>query len=331
MRFFALIILAFVSVAGHGQDVDHKVKENKLNKYATDLTFGLNPFFADINGDNSVFGASGDFMFRLNTILSLRGTYLFPYAQDNPTQTSDVTDGYNSISANGNQSFSFFHGELTLNVYASTFDGTAKVKLPKLLRTSPEKKYLKLDKLSQQRLVGLRVGGGQYKSLVKEKDGEFYGRDLTKDFSDPDFFSDLENTTGKNYSNLSYNLLSAGFVFTKIDHYEVHFNDSIKPIRRKAQWIVYAEGLYGMNAELDNVIFAEDVGGSKVETEYEIGKQTEITEFGFRAGFERNVTSTIGYKYGLEVGARPGTGGIMDNTYVALKFGVTLNFKVLEY
>ena len=327
-----IAILVFISLTVLGQDHDYKIKENKINKHASDLSFVLNPVFSDVSNDNITAGYGGDILFRLNTIMSFRGSFLGSYYNIEPAQENSPSGIYDGVVAGDYVPFQYYHGELTLYLYTEVYEANEKVNMPIEIRNGEKQRsYLELEKIDKMRQVGIRVGGGQYSSQLKEKGFEFHGADESKPLSDINRISDLDNSMNDNYTSISYDLISAGLSYESVSHLAVEIADSIGVKTKKSQWMIYADGLYGMNMQVGDLLTAQDVLGVKEETIYSLGTYTELAEFGYRVGFERNMTSTVGWSYGVEFGARPGTGTFGKRSYVSAKVGISFNFKTIKY
>jgi hypothetical protein len=329
-----LSLFTFITIFASGQDHNYKIKENKINKHATDLSLVLNPVITDISNDNTVAGYSADFLFRLNTIMSFRGSYLGSYYNIKPTQENSLDGGYNGVLKGDYIPFQYYQGQVTLYLYTDVYEANVKVNMPTEIRNGEKQhSYLELDKIDKMRQVGLRVGGGQYKGQLKEKGIEFHGIDLSNDdLSDINRIQDLDNSQNDNFTSLSYDLISAGVTYESVSHLVINVEDSVGIKSKKSQWVLYAEGLYGMNMQIGDLLTAEDDGaGTKHETLYSLGTFTEIAEFGYRVGLEHNMTSKVGWSYGVEIGARPGTGTFGQRSYISAKVGISFNFKTLKY
>lgn len=329
---FLSIFVLFSSVV-IGQDHEYKIKENKLGKYATDLSLVLNPLFTDISNDNIVGGYSTDLLFRMNTIMSFRANYTGSYLNQKPEQVNKDNGGvYNGLASDGYVPFQYFHGEVTLYLYTDVYESNVKVGLPSQYRNGEKQNsYLELEKIDKMRQVGLRAGGGKYQGQLTEKGFEFHGVDETKSLADPTRVADLDNSLNNNYTTVSYDLISAGVSYESVSHLVVDIADSVGVKSKKSQWMIYGDALYGLNFELGDMKTFVNNGGNLDETIYSLGKFTEVAEIGFRVGFEHNITSIVGWSYGVEAGARPGTGSFGQRSYIAAKVGVSFNFKTLKY
>lgn len=330
-RFFISLLVIIISPA-IAQDYGYKIKENKINKHAADLSFVINPAFTTLSNNNTVGGYSADVLLRLNTIMSFRGNYTGSYYNDEPSQNSDQAGIYNGVPTGNLKPFQYFHGEVSLYLYTNVYEGAAKVSLPSETRSGEKQSYfLELDKIDKMQQVGLRVGGGKFQNQLTEKGFEFFGVDESKPISDISAIADLDNSLSDNYTTIQYDLVSAGITFEKVNHLVVEVEDGIGEKSKRSQWMIYGDFLYGMNIDIGDMTVAEDVLGVKDETIYELNKYTNIQEFGYRVGFEHNVTSKVGWSYGVEMGSRPGTGSFGQRTYVSAKVGVSFNFKTIKY
>ena len=165
-----LSLLVLISISAFGQDHDYKIKENKINKHATDLSLVLNPVFTDVSNDNIAAGYSADFLLRLNTIMSFRGSYLGSYYNIEPTQENATSGVYNGVLDGKYVPFQYYHGEVTLYLYTDVYEANVKVNMPTEIRNGEKQhSYLELEKVDKMRQVGIRVGGGQYTGQLKEK------------------------------------------------------------------------------------------------------------------------------------------------------------------
>jgi len=327
--FLSLFILTTVVV--FGQDHDYKIKENKIGKYATDLSLVLNPIYTDISNNNIVGGYSADFLLRLNTIMSFRGNYTGSYLNQEPSK-ENKTGVYNGIVSGDYIPFQYLHGEITLYLFTDVYESNVKIEMPGEMRNGKKQhSYLELDKIDKMRQVGLRVGGGKYQGQLKEKGDEFHGLDNTKTFADTNRIRDLDNPLNDNYTSVSYDLITAGISYESVSHLVVEIADSIGRKSKRSQWMIYGDALYGMNFHLGDLVVDEDGKGAGQPVVYGLDKFTEIAPIGFRLGFERNVTSTVGWSYGIEFGARPGTGTFGQRSYVSAKVGISFNFKTIHY
>jgi hypothetical protein len=335
MQFRLLSLFVLFSIFVVGQNYDYKIRENKIEKYATDLSFVVNPLYTDVSKNNIVGGYGIDFLLRLNTIMSFRGNYTGSYFNKKSSQENKIdTEDYNGIVSSDYVPFQYFHGEITLYLYTDVYESNMKVGIPVEARDVKNKRsYLEIDKIDKMRQVGLRFGGGKYQGQLKEKTDEFYGVDDNKGYEDPNRTINfpLDNPSNDNLTSVSYDLISAGLSYESVSHLRVKFADSMGAKNKMSQWIIYGDALYGMNFHLGDLIVVKDSSNVKETVVYGLDKFTEIAPIGFRFGFEHNVTSTLGWSYGLEIGSRPGTGTFPQRIYVAAKFGVSLNFKTMQY
>lgn len=324
-----LLIVVYPTVA---QDYEYKIKENKINKHASDLSLVVNPVFTNLSENNTVGGYGADITFRLNTIMSFRGNYSGSYFNIEPNQISERDGVYNGISSGELKPFQYFHGELSLYLFTKVFEGSSKITLPSEVRNGEKQRYqLELSKVDKMQQVGFRFGGGKFQNQLKEKGFEFFGVDLGKPISDISAISDLDNSLSDNYTTIEYDLVSAGLTYEKVNHLVVEVENGIGEKSNRSQWMVYGDFLYGLNMNIGDILIAENVLNVKEEKVYELNKYTRIQEFGYRLGFEHNVTSKVGWSCGIELGSRPGTGSIGQRTYVSAKVGVSLNFKTIKY
>ena len=333
MQYNLLSLFFLVSMFVVGQDYDYKIKENKIEKYATDLSLVVNPLYTDVSSNNIVGGYGIDFLFRLNTIISFRGNYTGSYFNQKPSRENKKnSEVYNGIVSGNYVPFKYFHGEMTLYLYTDVYESKIKVGIPIEARKEENKRsYLKIDKIDKMRQVGLRFGGGKYQGQLKEKTDEFYGVDESKSFADSNRIMDLDNPLNDNFTSVTYDLISAGLSYESVSHLRIKFSDAKGYKNKMSQWIIYGDALYGMNFNLGDIMFDQDGSGTMEEVVYSLNKFTEIAPIGFRLGFDHNITSRFGWSYGLEIGSRPGTGTFLQRGYFSAKFGVSLNYKTIHY
>ena len=330
-RLFYLFFLFSIFVVG--QSGDFKIKDNKIEKYATDFSFVVNPLYADVSSDNIVSGYGIDFLYRLNTVMSFRGSYKGSYFNQEPSrENKNNPEAYNGIVSGEYVPFQYFHGEVTLYLFTDVYESKIKVGIPLEARNNKKKRsYQEIDKVDKMRQVGLRFGGGKYQGQLKEKKNEFHGVDNNKNYADSNRISDLDNPLNDNFTSVTYDLISAGISYESISHLRIKFSDASRLKNKMSQWIIYGDALYGMNFSLGDIVFVKAGSGINDAVVYSLDKLTEIAPIGFRLGFEHNITSKYGWSYGFEIGSRPGTGTFLQRGYFNAKLGVSLNLKTIQY
>ena len=331
-RLFYLFFLFSTFVVG--QNSDYKIKDNKIEKYATDFSFVVNPIYTDISSNNIVSGYGIEFLYRLNTVMSFRGNYTGSYFNQKPSKENKINpEAYNGVVSGDFVPFQYFHGEITLYLFTDVYESKIKVGVPVEARNNKNKRsYLEIDKIDKMRQVGLRFGGGKYQGQLKEKTNEFHGVDnKIENFADTNRIRDLDNPLNDNFTSITYDLISAGISYESVSHSRIKFSDVNRLKNKMSQWIIYGDALYGMNFSLGDMLFDQDGAGVNAAVTYSLGKLTEIAPIGFRLGFEHNITSKYGWSYGLEIGSRPGTGTFLQRGYFNARLGVSLNLKTIQY
>ena len=333
-----LYLFSFVSTCVFAQNGDYEfsIKDNDPTANAYDLSIKLNPFFTDISNDNTVMGYSPSLFFRISTVMALHGEFLGSYYNNIPetVKSSSGTPSYNGVVDGDYVPFQYLNGGATLYLWSETYEKGAKVGLPKQKRNGGNQRYfLEIKEVEKIRQFGFRATSGKYQGQIAEKGLEFDGVD-----PDPNvIIANLNNTTGTNYSSISYSLYSAGFCYEELSQLEVDIKtDSLGLKSKKNHWKLYADFLIAQNMQLSDMLYTWDDNGTETSAVYDIQKYTipdlevDIVPYlGYRVGFEFSSTGKVGYTYGVEAGTRPGTGSFLARTYLNAKFGMSLNWRLL--
>lgn len=250
--------------------------------------------------------------------------YLGSYSNRQPKVIkSDAPPAYNGV-PNDFKNYNYYNGGVTLYLWSQTFEGQSKFRIPKSKRK--EHSFLTVDRVEKAQQFALRLSAGQFQNLLKEKSNELDGTNADT------LINYMDNEDGENFTTVNYNLYSGGFMYERINHLKVKIKeDSIGTKGRYNQWRIYADFLYARNMNLGDILYTWDDGGGRNEAVYDLNKYSEVQEYGCRVGFELNHTGRYGYFYGVEFGARPGTGDILSRYYGQIKVGFSLNYKLFKY
>lgn len=330
----ALLCVFAISLFAQESEYDFNIKENRLDKDPYDLSIRLVPSFTDLSKDNSVAGYAPSLFLRVGELMAIEGEYMGSYYNVIPDieKSNTTAPTYNGVVNGEYVPFQYYKGGITLYVFSEAFEGKVKLGLPSEQRNGVKQRYfLEIDDVEKQRQVGIRITGGQYQGQIAEKNDEFEGVD-----PDPaNIIAPLTNDGGMNYSSIKYNLFSAGVTFEQINHLKVNVKTDSLGIRTKRNhWKIYLDFLLAQQMEIGDILYTWDETGTRNEEVYELQKYTipdlevdVVPYLGYRAGFEFNSTGFLGYTYGVEIGARPGMGSIINRSYFAAKVGASLNFK----
>lgn len=330
MRLFSIVAaLILFSVVGMAQEstYTYNIKQNDIEQHAADLSLKINPLFTDFSNDNTVLGFSPEINFRLNTILSFQGQYQGSYYNLKPDVVKSENPAvYNGI-ANSFKPYQYYNGGLTLYIVNLLTEGKSRVTLPRETRNGDNHSYfLELNNIEKLHQVGIRLSAGQFQGQLAEKGLEFDGTN-----SDT-LIAGIDNPAGSNFTSITYNLFTGGLSYEKVNHVKIKIKeDSLGTRAKYSQWKVYGDFLYARNMILGDILYSWNENGTLRQEVYDLSKYTEIAEFGYRVGFEFNHTGKYGYCYGVEAGARPGTGSFMARSYAQVKVGFTLNYRLVQY
>jgi len=309
------------------------VNQNQVEKNAYDFSFKLNTLFTDVSYDNIVVGFNPSLLYRISTVMTVHGEFYGSYYNYKPETIIENSTAYNGIIAGDYVPYLTYNGGATFYLWEETYEGRTKFSLPKKTRNGQANSYfLEVEGVEKIRQFGLRLTAGKYQGQIAEKGLEFEG------YNKDTLIASLDNSNANNYTSINYNLFSVGFSYEQINHLKINIKtDSLGSRSKLNHWRVYVDFLLARQMTIGEILYTWEEGGEVVNEVFQLqkwtipGEDTYSMEYmGFRTGFEFNATGKVGFTYGVELGARPGTGNFAERGYINAKLGVSFNWRLIN-
>ncbi len=297
------------------KQLSYTVVSNDPSKDSKNLHIGVYGGFIRPSFYNTSGGYGFTITYQFLNLISIKAEYL----DSKYFSKMDLTDSYKNIEETSADEL-ITPTRIEFTAALTLFKRTSTGKHYFYLRKRGRKVYYAVVKgLEVTHLYKIRASGILSNNLMRNYESDVKGFDINDDTKK------IVNVSALG-SQITKQTIALGFGVTIMDNATINLKKYGERSTKKIDHF-YTDLLYSPTIILSNVIITDFF---QQVTEYNINSNTEKQHLGFRIGYLRQSSKTIGYVLGFEIGMQPGikTEKSYQNIYGVIKFGMELSFKL---